>query len=719
MANKKARRSHDELTLVSSSCPHDCGGRCVLKLHIKDGVILRIESDAGEEPQLKACLRGLAYRQRVYASDRLKSPMKRAGARGEGKFERVSWDTALDIVANELKRVKKTYGSSSILYIGYSGNTGVQLHGPNAVARLLNMFGGFTSHWGSASCEGARFACNVTYGTIQTGHTRDDLLNSRLIIMWGYNPAATIQSNNTNLYLAKAKEAGAKIISVDPMFTDSAAALASQWIPIRPGTDTAMLIAMAYVIIKEGLQDKEFLDTYTIGFDQFKEYVIGMNDKVPKTPAWAEAITEVPAATIRSLAREYAIRPSALITGWAPGRTAYGEQFHRAAQTLAIMTGNVGIHGGNPAGHGRLPPYFPFGLLPVGNNPVKSRVHISKLWDAILQGRAGDYPDIKMLYVTNANPLNQFPNLNKGIDALRKLEFIVVHEQFMTATAKFADILLPVNTQFERTDISRDWLGGSEGPTYIYLHKAIDSLYESKSDIEICSELAARLGISNYNNKTEDEWLKEFARQYVELSKDIPDYGKFKKEGVIKIKLPEPLVAFKEQIEDPKNHPFPTPSGKIEIYSQQLADMNNSKVPPIPKYMETWESRSDPLAESYPLQLITPHSRRRAHSIFDNIPLLKEVEPQAVWINSNDAQARGISDGDMVKVFNNRGEMIIPVKVTERIIPGVVSIDEGAWYNPDERGVDKGGCPNVLSKDEHSPGGAFCSNTCLVQVQKV
>jgi anaerobic dimethyl sulfoxide reductase subunit A len=203
------------------------------------------------------------------------------------------------------------------------------------------------------------------------------------------------------------------------------------------------------------------------------------------------------------------------------------------------------------------------------------------------------------------------------------------------------------------------------------------------------------------------------------LSKYIPDYSTFKEEGVRKEKLQEPLVAFKEQIEDPKNHSFLTPSGKIEIYSQQLADMNNPKIPPIPKYIETWESYRDPLAKKYPLQLITPHFRRRTHSIFDNIPWLREVEPQELWINSIDAEARGVRDGDMIRVFNDRGEMRIAVKVTERIMPGVVSMGQGAWYNPDENGVDRGGNPNILSKDELSPGGAFCSNTCLVQVQKV
>ncbi len=247
---------------------------------------------------------------------------------------------------------------------------------------------------------------------------------------------------------------------------------------------------------------------------------MGREDNTPKTPRWAEAITGVPADSIEELARDYAtMKPAALLTLGAPGRTAFGEQFHRAAATLAAITGNIGIHGGDPAGfglapvglgtprlgriaQGRLP-----GNLPEGTSPKKG-VHITKAWDAILQGKAGGYEtDFKLLYITNGNPVNQFLNTNKAVRAMKSIEFVVVHEQFMTATARFADILLPVNTQLERNDIIRPWHSGSY---YMYLNKAIDSLYESKSDLEICTELAKRLGIEGYCDKTEDEWLREF-----------------------------------------------------------------------------------------------------------------------------------------------------------------------------------------------------------------
>lgn len=313
--------------IIVTSCSHDCGGRCMLKVHVHEGKIVRIETDDGEEPQLRACLRGRAYRQRAYSPDRLKYPMKRTGPRGEGQFERISWDEALDTVAKELIRVKNTYGSASILLLGGSGSQAV-LHGAGAVERLLAGFGGYTRAWGTPSYEAALFSSMATYGTMTTGSAREDLLNSRLIIMWGWNPAVTVWDTNTALTLAKAKEKGIKVVSIDPRLTESTAVFANEWIPIRPATDAAMLIAMAYVIIEQGLQDQGFLDKYTVGFDKFRDYVTGKEDGTPKTPAWAEKITGVPRATIERLAVEYATaKPAALIPGWGPARGAMGEQF--------------------------------------------------------------------------------------------------------------------------------------------------------------------------------------------------------------------------------------------------------------------------------------------------------------------------------------------------------------------------------------------------------
>jgi len=728
--NSKGRdEAESKEVIVQTACTHDCGGRCPLRLHIKDGMVVRVEGvTEGEGSQYRPCLRGRATRQILYDPERIRYPMMRTGERGEGKFQRISWDEALDKVASELVRVREDYGNPAIFLMTVGGSSGI-LHGWRAGARLLHMFGGCTWVWGNVSNMAAVFAGFFTYGTYLTGNTRDDHLNSRLIIMWGWNPVDTFFGTGTSMQLMKAKEAGTRFVCVDPRFTNSAAVFADEWIPIIPGTDTAMLLAMAYTIISEGLQDQKYLDTYTAGFNEFREHVMGTEDGVPKTPEWAEPITGVPADTIVKLARQCATaKPTAIIAGWGPGRTSWGEQFHRATMALAAITGNVGVHGGNAPGW-EMGSLYPQGMqhLPTGTNPIvdrgpkywipgfkegsTTRIQYCEMWDAILDGTAGGYPvDLKLGYVMCGNHLNQLANANRGVEALKRLEFIVVHERYMTATARFADILLPINTFVEREDIVPAWAGGY----LLYAGRCLDSMYESKTDFEICSELAPRLGIKDYNDKTDEEWLRALMRD----CKDIPDFDQFKEKGVHVFHLKEPHVAFKQQIEDPQNHPFPTPSGKIEIYSQRLADLNHPELPPVPKYIETVESRNDPLARKYPLQIINSHMRRRAHAQFDSIPWLKDTEPQALWLNPIDARARGVIDGDHVRVFNDRGAMIIPCWVTERIMPGVVHLAEGGPFLPDENGTDRGGCANVFTKAGYTPGGAFAGNTALIQVVK-
>jgi len=548
------------------------------------------------------------------------------------------------------------------------------------------------------------------------------------------NPAVSVYSTNTSLHLARAKEAGARIVTVDPRYTETAAVFADRWIPIRPGTDTAMMVAMAYVMIVENLYDRGFLDRQTVGFDTFREYVLGVGDGVAKSPAWAEPITGVPAADIVALAREYAVtKPAALIPGYAPGRTAFGEQYHRAASVLAAMTGNVGVHGGGAAGFERGPvgpmvPPIAFAAEEAGGYEAKLRAldvarrlrkhpHCCNLWDAILKGRAGGYPsDIKLAYVAFANPLNQFPNLNKGIQALKKLEFIVVHEQFMTATARFADILLPVTTHWERNDFARAWLSG---PYFLYLNKVIDPVSEARSDVDICRELAVRLGMPDaFPWATEEEGIRAIVQSMGDVAEEIPDFAKFKREGAHKIRPPGPQVAFSKQAEDPDGNPFPTPSGRIEIYCQRIADLKSPDIPPIPTYLSPWEGPGDPLMDRYPLQLVTYHHKARAHSCFGTNPWLEELEPQRLLIHTDDAGCRGVRNADKVRVFNDRGATVIEATVTERIMPGVVALGEGAWHSPDGEGTDHAGSPNVLTRDHYAPGGGFPYNTCAVQVER-
>lgn len=728
----------NQVRVVRATSAFDCGGRCPLRLHVKGNVIVRVEGDDAEEPgQLRTCLRCRAYRQHIHHPERLMYPQKRSGARGEGQFARISWDEALDRIAGELRRVRDAYGNSAILLMTGGGYLASLHTAGRAAQRLLNQFGGCVTHYGNISSEGAVWASLTQYGSVMVGHSREDMLNSRLILLWGWDPARMISGTNTMYHLIRAKENGARVIAVDPRYHDTAATVAEEWIPIRPGTDTAVMVSMAYVMLREGLHDQAFLDRYTKGFDYFKAYVLGETDGIAKTPAWASDISGVPAARIVRLAREYAAtKPAALIDCQGPARSAMGEQYNRCASTLCAMTGNVGRPGGSAGGGLMGTPIahmFRSPGIPAGKNPfemqgpkvkgtldirerVIKRIHINTIFDAILNGKKGGYPsDIRMAWSMCNNYLNQTGNSNKSARALQSLEFFAVQELFMTAQARYADVLLPVTSTAERSDLMRPW---PSGPYFIFSNRALEPLGECKSDLQITTELAERLNIPDFNPHSEDEWLRRFYENSPDLKEHVDNYERFQREGIQRLQLDEPIVAFRKQIDDPDNHPFETPSGKIEIYSQRVADMGHPLCPPIPQYMPTTEDRSDPLITQYPLQLITPHPRNRVHSELYKVEWLRETEPHRIWINPVDAAARGVLDGDEVHVFNDRGIIAINAWVTERIIPGVVSVFEGAWYAPDENGIDRGGCANTLTRDAYSGGGAAVLNTSLVQVAR-
>jgi len=764
----------DELTTVVTSCAHNCGARHLLVAHKQGQVIVRLSTDNGTyqgdpwntdteaQPQLRACLRGRSYRMRLYSQERLLYPMQRIGKRGEGKFKRITWDEALDLIAEKMLTLKWNYGPTALLDQSYAGASWGVLHKSDQIegllGRLLGMFGCRTSSWSVPSYQGTAFSSRVTFGTLADGNEDDAFAHSKLIIMWGWNPAYTFHGGNTFYYMRLAKQRGCQFVLVDPQYTDAAAAYQAWWIPIRPNTDAAMLAAIAHYIFTKNLQDQNFINKFTQGMDagsmpmwargkeSFKDYILGQSDDQPKTPQWAESICGVPAATIEKLAHLYATtKPAALKASWAPGRATYGEQYSRLAAALQAMTGNIGILGGCSEGvgkawHAEAVAYPSDQYTNIWYQSIKSDrwahcvlnyPHVKReeigLWPRF-DPTDGQIPNIRGIFWQGSNWLNQLPNINKAIKAIQKLDLVVGMDATITPSGLWADVLLPIATHFERHDVALPWY---KGHYYIHRPQVIEPLGESKTDLQVFTELAYRLGFGNkYNPKAtrsyfddnaavDEAYLREWWEQRVRPRQQVSlSWEQFKQQGVYKFKLPRPQVAFQEQVEQGK--PWPTPSGKIEIFSTQLAQLSDwqqtaygHEIPALPKWLGNPTKTID-----YPFHLITPHPRWRTHSIFNNIAILRETYEQEVTLNASDAKKLGIQTGDIVELWNAQGRVIVPAYVTERCRPGVVVLHEGAWMDLDEQGIDRAGNPDFLTLDEPSPAGAFVYNSVLVNLKK-
>ena len=757
---------------VWNACLANCQSRCGFRLQVKDGQVVRILPDNTGSDKLGdlrnlACVRGRNQRERIYSPDRLKKPMKRAGKRGEDKWEEISWEEAFDTIAAEIKRVRETYDNEALWYHYGSGSTGGNITKRGTWPRLLNTYGGYLGQYGDYSTAMITASSPYFYGgglsKMAESNSLEDAQFSKLQVMFGNNPLETRMSGGGELGVVQAvrKEFGVRTIVIDPRYSETALAAGDEWIPIRPTTDAALVAGMIHVMLEEKLQDQSFLDKYCVGFDEdhmpegipagqsYRSYVEGKGpDGVEKTPEWAADICGVPANRIRQLAREIAgAKPCAITQGWGPQRNATGENSSRAIFLMACATGNVGIHGGGTGareGNTRLP-VAAFPLYDGETPPVTTQISCFNWIDAIDHGekmtathdgvRGKDKLEvgIKLMVVNASNTLtNQHNDLNKSYETLvddSKCEFIVVIDHQHTDSARWADILLPSTTNFEEFDIIP---GGNCGDTgyVMWAEQAIDPMYDCKTGYEMCTEIAKRLGIEEEftQGRTQEEW-----RQYLyDLTKEnvpeLPSAEELKEMGIWRKHFEEPFVALKDFRTDPVANPLETPSGKIEIFSQRLYEMNSTwtfddptdRLAPVPEYTETWEGLQEARSGTkYPLQLIGHHFKGRTHSTYANLPRNKEAHHQRVWINPIDAEERGIEMDTMVDIFNDRGRMRIPAQVTPRIAPGVISVPQGAWYEPNDDGVDIGGCVNLLTK--YHPTALAKGNPCnttLVQIEK-
>jgi len=805
-----AEAQEDPGKWIMAACWHNCGGRCPNIALVKDGVVVRqktddMHPDSPDYPQQRGCARGRSQRQQVFGADRIKYPMKRKNwapgggqkeLRGKDEWVRITWDEALDIVASELIRIRDTYGQASILT-------------PRFESRLLNAWGGSMSSWGVSS-EGAFPLPNALMaGYGNAPNDRMTYRKSRLVVLWGSNPSVSSAGNPAYNY-RQAKLAGAKFIFVDPYQNQSSQALADEWIPVRPGTDTALLLGMAYHMITNDLQDQDFLDKYTVGFDRnhmpegadpkenFKDYVLGTYDGEPKTPEWASKICGTDPMTIRHFAQEVAtVKPMVWSSSWAPARTFRGAQYCQAFYTIGWMTGNVGIDGGSvgPSAHSGAS-YGGSSLIRAGSgglpgvaNPLAGGVSLGygfsapentefngmayeEMWDAVLNGEyhatvRGVIPcNIQMIYVirggTGSNSLNQVGGINKGIDAFRKVEFVCTNDIVLSTVSKYADVVLPAQTPWE------DPYGGFLGLNVeglLYYSQITEPLFEAKSEEWMEMELAKRLGldpnelypvseaqvvfnqlagatVAKMDGSSMEPLVTITAEDIAAFGGDVVgepqtgriSYQEFKERGLYTVpRAPGDafeFIANKAFRDDPEANPVRTASGKFEIHCQALADKTNAygfiELPPVAKYVPPAEGVEETYVDfeggekgEYPLQLYTIHYHRRSHSVFNNILQLREAFPQEMLMNPIDAEPRNIKHGDTVLITSRHGKVLRKVSVNPLIVPGVVTLGEGAWVErDDETGIDHAGATNSLNGTQLTGQGEEPWNTCVVQVEK-
>lgn len=761
---------------VMSACNVNCGSRCPVLLQVRDGQIIRVlpeqtgDNEIGSQ-QIRACVRGRSIRHRIYNPDRLKTPLKRKPGtkRGDGEWEEISWDQALDEIADKMKHILDAYGNEAI-YIAYStgaiGGTVAQGYSPNGTAftRLMSLLGGYLNFYADYSTAQITSSYPFHYGEWVSSNSFDDVKNSKLQVMFGNNPLETRMSGGGETFVTQKikQDYGVKTIIIDPRFSETAVGLGDEWVALRPGTDAALIAGMIHVMLEENLHDQEFLDKYTVGFDEhtlpkeaaknssYRSYIEGKGpDGIEKTPEWAARITGVSAQKIRQLAREIATaKPCAITQGWGPQRHANGENQARAIFMLAAVIGQIGIPGGGTGAReasASLPMTYPFNT--EYTNPIETSIPVFGWTDAVERGeemtaihdgvKGKDKLDvpIKMLWCHGGNSLtNQHGDLNRTTKLLRddsKAELIVVNDIQMTTSARYADYVLPDASTAEQDDYI---MQGSAGNLEygIFASQAVTPLYNCRPIYEVVSDLAERFGIRDKftGGKTQQEWIKETLDQSRKDIPELPSYEDFKEKGIFK-RTGESVIPLKEFREDPEANPLETPSGKIEIYSQQLHDLNEkwefdeslpgNRITALPEYVATWEGAEEAAKNSdYPLQCIGHHTKGRTHSSYGNVDWLRDdAHPQVLWINVLDAKDRGIENDDLVYAFNDRGRIRSIARVTPRIAPGVISVPQGSWFDPNKQGVDEGASVNTLTSWNPSPlGKGNAQHTVLVQVEK-
>ncbi|MDA3047989.1 molybdopterin guanine dinucleotide-containing S/N-oxide reductase [Campylobacter sp. JMF_08 NE1] len=771
----------------------------ILKATVKDGKIVKSQAwkkTSNVPNPLQTAMDDLVYKARIKAPMVRKSYLENPDSpkpelRGKDEWVEVPYEEAIKLVAKELKKTREQKGMNSICAGSYAWqSSGALGMARTLLHRFMNMTGGFVGVTGDFSTGAAQVILPHVVGSSQVYEQQTVwpvvLENSKVVVLWGMNPIGTLRLSFTVSdegsfkYFEKLRDSGKEIIIIDPLKTITTKFFEGKATHIRPtpNTDVAMMLAMANHLLKSGKYDKEFLSTYTVGFDKFEQYLLGKEDGVEKTPEWAEKICGIEAKVIKELAEKFFDNRTMIMAGWGMQRAHHGEQVHWMIVTLASMLGQIGLpgggfgfsyhyaNGGTPSCVGGVIKTInagSVGIIKDGKymgpaNADGAKENAAQSWlsntalmsypvarnaDALLNpgatlddnGNKITYPDMDFIYWVGGNPLTQQQDTNKNVKAWRKPRTIVVNEIYWTPTAKMADIVFPVTSSYERNDIS---MTGDYTNMHIVPQKqVVEKQFGAKDDyqvfVDLCKAYADGLAEAyTEGGKTEMDWIKEFyetAANQVNANEALgikmPSFEEWWNKNEPTEFSPtmesESYVTFADFREDPILNALGTPSGLIEIYSETIEKMGYDDCKAHPTWFEPieWLGMKDKPARFH---MISPHPNDRLHSQQNQTKLRDSYAVagrEPIFINEEDAKELGIKGGDLVRVFNARGQILAGAVVNDDTPRNVVKLCEGAWYDPNENGLCKNGSANVLTIDIPTSklANGNISHTCLVNIE--
>lgn len=684
--------------------------------------------------------------------------------RGIEPFVAVPWDEAVDIAAEALTHTVTEYGNEAIFGGSYGwASAGRFHHSQSQLHRFLNCLGGYVYSVQSYSTGTSQVIIPHVLGLksphlmMESPTVEDVEKHARLVVSFGGISMKNMQINQGGIgdhsarrKLMRWRDAGLEVVCVSPVRDDVGDFLNAEWWPVRPNSDVALMLGLAHTLHAEDLHDKAFLHSHCVGYDIFARYLTGETDGVPKDADWAEKLCDIDADRIRKLARRMAKEPCLLSISWSLQRTEHGDQPYWMIAVLGAMLGNLGLPGQgvgygygcihNYGFSGRRPLPFKVGAMPQGINRVGTFIPCARIADMLLHpgekfpfnGMTLTYPHIRLVYWAGGNPFHHHQDLNRLRQAWSKPETIIVNDPFWTATARHADIVFPATTPLEREDFA--W--GTSELSAAPMRRVLDPFGQSRDDYAIFAGLAGRLGFAEAftEERTPRQWIEHLwkvtLQRAAEADISLPDFEAFWNGGVLELDpeaVPAKAFALERFRANPEKSPLPTPSGRVEIYSETIASYGLEDCLGHPVWLDKQEFLGSPRSKTYPLALNSNQPVTRLHSQYDFGETSRNAKingREAMCMHPDDARARDIAHGDVVRVFNHRGATLAGAVITDRVRPGVVVLPTGAWYDPenpeDPGSLDVHGNPNVLTRDVGTSTLAqgTSAHSCLVEVER-